>query len=117
MVWCRHLLLRNFTFTFLAQTTDGTISQFIETASLINLTPVITSCPDGNTLATVITDTFVTQIQGENGSAYFEAAGQTPAVKNLAGQDLVWEMKQYNANDPATPLDFWAFHSNTCGTS
>jgi len=101
--------VRNFTFTFKAQTTDGTVSQFVETASLINLTPVITSCPDGNTLATVITDTFVTQIQGENGSAYFEAVGQTPAVKNLAGQDLVWEMKQYNANDPATPLDFGPF--------
>ena len=101
--------IRNFTFTFLAQTTDGTISQFIETASLINLTPVITTCPDGSTLVVDITDTFVTQIQGENGSAYFEAAGQTPAVKNLAGQDLVWEMTQYNAADPATPLAFGPF--------
>jgi hypothetical protein len=61
--------VRNFTFTFKAQTTDGTVSQFVETASLINLTPVITSCPDGNTLATVITDTFVTQIQGGIGAA------------------------------------------------
>lgn len=100
---------RNFTFTFLAQTTDGTISQFIETASLINLTPVITLCPDGSTLTTDITDTFVTQIQGENGSAYFEAIGQTPAVKNLAGQDLFWEINQYNANDLNTPLEFGPF--------
>jgi len=101
--------IRNFTFTFLAQTTDGTISQFIETASLINLTPVITTCPDGSTLVVDITDTFVTQIQGENGSAYFEAAGQAPAVKNLAGQDLVWEMTQYDSADPATPLTFGPF--------
>jgi len=101
--------IRNFTFTFLAQTTDGTISQFIETASLINLTPVITTCPDGSTLVVDITDTFVTQIQGENGSAYFEAAGQTPAVKNLAGQDLVWEMTQYSAASPAAPLAYGPF--------
>jgi hypothetical protein len=100
---------RNFTFTFLAQTTDGTISQFIETASLINITPAITTCPDGQTLVVDIEDTFITQIQGENGSAYFEASGQNPAVKNLAGQDLVWEMIQYNATDPATPLEFGPF--------
>jgi len=95
---------RNFTFTFLAQTTDGTVSEFVETADLINLTPTITTCPDGQTLVVDIEDTFVTQIQGENGSAYFEASGQSPAVKNLAGQDLVWEMTQYDAASPSTPL-------------
>ena len=100
---------RNFTFTFSAQTTDGTISQFIETASLINITPAITTCPDGQTLVVDIEDTFITQIQGENGSAYFEASGQNPAVKNLAGQDLVWEMIQYNVTDPTTPLEFGPF--------
>jgi hypothetical protein len=100
---------RNFTFTFLAQTTDGTVSQFVETASLINITPTVTTCPDGQTLVVDIEDTFITQIQGENGSAYFEASGQNPAVKNLAGQDLVWEMIQYNVTDPATPLEFGPF--------
>ncbi len=95
---------RNFTFTFSAQTTDGTISQFIETAGLINSTPTITTCPNGVTIVKNIADTFVTQIQGENGSAYFEASGQNPAVKNLAGQDLLWEVKQYDATNPTVEL-------------
>jgi hypothetical protein len=56
-----------------------------------------------------ITDTFVTQIQGENGSAYFEASGQIPAVKNLAGQDLIWEITQYSADNPTIPLTFGPF--------
>ena len=84
---------RSFTFTFQATTTDGTQSLFIETANLINIVPEV-DCPNAATIVTDITDTFVTQIKGYNGSAYKAAIGQTPAVANLAGQDLVWEMIQ-----------------------
>jgi len=84
---------RTFTFTFQATTIDGTQSLFIETANLINIVPEI-NCPNAATIVTNITDTFVTQIKGYNGSAYKAAIGQNPAVANLAGQDLVWEIIQ-----------------------
>ena len=85
---------RTFIFTFQATTTDGTQSLFIETANLTNIVPEVQCLADGTTIVTDILDTFVTQIKGYNGSAYKNATGQNPAVANLAGQDLVWEMIQ-----------------------
>ena len=85
---------RSFTFTFQATTTDGTQSSFIETANLINIVPEVGCLADGTLIVVDIADTFVTQVKGYNGSAYKAAIGQTPAVANLAGQDLVWEMIQ-----------------------
>ena len=85
---------RTFTFTFQATTTDGTQSLFIETANLTNIVPEVECLADGTTIVVDINTPFVTQIKGYNGSAYRNASGQTPAVANLAGQDLVWEMIQ-----------------------
>lgn len=85
---------RVFTFEFKVITTDGTASTFIEEVKLINIIPAIV-CPPANTVVVVDIDVeFVTQITGYNGSAYKDATGQTPAVANLAGQDLIWELVQ-----------------------
>ena len=85
---------RVFTFEFKVITTDGTASTFIEEVKLINIVPEIICPKDNQTIVVDIDDTFVTQITGYNGSAYKSATGQTPAVANLAGQDLIWELVQ-----------------------
>lgn len=94
---------RTFTFTISSQTTDGTVSIFVEIENLINVVPNIINCPP-STIVTDISDVMVTQIRGENGSAYFDNPGLTPATKNLAGQDLTWEIIQYNQSAPGVPL-------------
>jgi len=99
---------RTFIFTFNATTTDGTQSLFIETASLINIVPEIIGCPPAN-LVVNISDTFVTQLEGYNGSAYKNATGQNPAVANLAGQDLVWEMIQKDSTGAVLADGFGPF--------
>ena len=85
---------RVFTFEFKVITTDGTASTFIEEVKLINIVPEIICPKDDQTIVVDIDETFVTQITGYNGSAYKSATGQTPAVANLAGQDLIWELVQ-----------------------
>ena len=99
---------RTFIFTFNATTTDGTQSLFIETASLINIVPEITGCPPAN-LVVNISNPFVTQLEGYNGSAYKNATGQNPAVANLAGQDLAWEMIQKDSTGTVLADGFGPF--------